>query len=314
MAEHPFPREEVEAAFAEFVRLGAKGRDWPAWAALFTEDALYVEHSLGTFHGRQGVHDWIVPTMAPMGAMTFSIDWTIFEEDRVAFYIWNHLPDPAGGAARYGFPNLSVLVYAGDGRFSCEEDFYNPADAERVVGDWYRAGGRADTPADPTLTAISDHTPDPVAKAFPRPEVERELAAYVERGARAKASGDWGPWAGQFTPDARYWEHHYGRFRGRAEIRSWITGVMQPFPDMDFPVDWSMIDGNRAVLRCQNRLPDPAGGEEDFAFAVGVILHYAGEGQWSYEEDCYNPAEVLPVVERWVAAGGKLPDGLTPAG
>jgi predicted SnoaL-like aldol condensation-catalyzing enzyme len=308
------PRKEVEAAFAEFLHRGAEERDWPAWADVFTDDARYVEHSLGTFDGRAGVREWIVPTMDAFPAMTFSVDWAVVDGDRVAFYIWNHLPDPAGAGARYGFPNLSVLEYAGDGRFSCEEDFYNPADAERVVGDWHRAGGRRSTPPDPGLTGHPDHAPAPVEPAFPREEVERELEAYVERGATAKATGDWGPWAEQFTEDARYYEHHYGRFAGRAEIRSWITGVMQPFPDMDFPVDWWLIDGNRVVLRCRNRLPDPTGGGERYEFAVGVILHYAGGGRWSYEEDCYNPLEVPPVLARWVAAGGALPEGLLPGG
>jgi predicted SnoaL-like aldol condensation-catalyzing enzyme len=304
------PREEIEEAFAEFVRLGAEGRDWPAWAGLFTEDAEYIEHNLGQFHGRDEITAWIVREMTPFPNMTFSIDWHVVEDDRVAFYIWNHLPDPAGGDARYSFPNISLIDYAGEGQWSREEDFYNPADANRVVGDWFRAGGSARTPADESLRMIPDHTPELPVGEHSRDEVEAAFHRYVERGRKAVETGDWETWSRQFVDDARYYEHHYGRFSGREAIRDWIVGVMQPFPDMDFPTEWYGIDGNRVVFVAQNRLPDPTGGDAEYQFPVAVVLHYAGDDRWAYEEDCYNPDEAPQVVTAWLEAGGSLPEGL----
>lgn len=304
-----FPRHEVEEAFATFRRLGAERRDWPAWAALFTDDAHYVEHHLGTFDGNAQIHDWIVSTMEGLPSMTFSIDWWIIEANRVVFSIWNHLPDPAGGGERYSFPNLSAIEYAGGGRWSREEDWYNPADADRVVGAWLRAGGTPETPPDPSLTGLPGWAPDPGSPACSRQEVLAEIARYRERSERAVATGDWDQWAGQFTDDARYLEHHYGRFHGQREIRAWITSVMQPFPEMVFPVEWVAVDGNRVVMLCWNRLPDPAGRDVNHEFGVGVILHYAGGGKWSYEEDVYNPQEAEAAIASWVAAGGTLPGG-----
>src|SRR5579862_6871084 len=98
-----FPRSEVEEAFAEFRKRGIGEFDWPGWADLFTDDARYIEHNLGTFEGRAAIKEWIVSTMAQFSAMSFEIDWWIFGEDRVVFDIWNLLPDPAGGTAHYGF-------------------------------------------------------------------------------------------------------------------------------------------------------------------------------------------------------------------
>jgi ketosteroid isomerase-like protein len=302
-----YPREEVVAAFGEFLRRGVHSCDWPAWADMFTDDATYIEHNLGRFKGRTEIRDWIVPTMADFPAMTLAVDWSIIEGDRVVFYIWNILPDPTGGNVPYRFPNLTVLHYAGDGKFDYEEDFYNPADAQRVVTDWIKAGGRRHTPPDRSLGGIPDYYPTPVTPAFAREEVEQEFAHYVERGRTAVATGDWDQWADQFTDDARYYEHHYGRFSGREEIRAWIKSVMSPFPTMEFPVDFHLIDGNRVVMVCQNRLPDPTGGTRQFDVPTLVILHYAGGGQWSYEEDVYNPDEFGPVIEAWVAAGGTMP-------
>ena len=45
-----------------------------------------------------------------------------------------------------------------------------------------------------------------------RDELEREFEAYKERGRLAGETGDWASWADQFTEDATYVEHHYGRF------------------------------------------------------------------------------------------------------
>ena len=56
-----------------------------------------------------------------------------------------------------------------------------------------------------------------------RDELERAFTAYQERGALAGRTGDWSQWADQFTEDAVYIEHLYGRFEGREAIRGWIT-------------------------------------------------------------------------------------------
>ena len=302
-----FPRDEIEAAWTEFKRRGVGSHDWEGWADLFTDDAVYIEHNLGTFNGRQGIKDFIIPCMAAYGAMSLAIEWSVIEGNRICFFIWNLLPDPAGEGRTFAFPNTTLLDYAGDGKFSFEEDFYNPADATRVFTAWMEAGGRRTTPCDLGLGAPTDWAPQPSSTPHPRDEVEREFHAYVQRGATAFETGDWDTWARQFTPDARYREHHYGAFDGRQEIRDWITGVMQPFPGMDFPVEWYGIDGNRVAMLCQNRLPDPKGGDAVFEFPTNVILHYAGDGQWSYEEDVYNPADGERAIAAWLAAGGRLP-------
>jgi hypothetical protein len=44
-----------------------------------------------------------------------------------------------------------------------------------------------------------------------------------------------------------------------------------------------------------------------------TILEFAGDGQFSYQEDVYNPRDGEEVFGRWLAAGGRLaaaPDAL----
>ena len=79
------------------------------------------------------------------------MEWWVIQDDRVALYIWNNLPDPKGLGKRYGFPNSTILKYAGDGKWSYEEDFYNPVDAERVWSEWFQDGGRPEVSIDRNL-------------------------------------------------------------------------------------------------------------------------------------------------------------------
>ncbi|MCU1367857.1 MAG: hypothetical protein JWN39_3496 [Ilumatobacteraceae bacterium] len=301
-----YERAEVEAAWAEFQKRGVQGEDWPAWSRMFHDDAVYVEHNLGVFNGQAEIENFIVPCMKDYPSMTLWIEWAAIDGDIIAFYIWNNLPDPAGAGKSYQFPNTTFLQYGGDGKFSYEGDYYNPADAERVFTEWLTAGGRKSTPQDKTIKGVEGWSPAVPTPAFPREEVEAEFAKYRERGAIAVRTGDWDQWADQFTDDANYREHHYGYFTSGPEIRAWIKGVMQPFPTMEFPVKWSTIDGNRVNALIPNILPAPEGDDGYYGFDVHTILHYAGNGKWSYEEDLYNPKEAGEVVQKWLAAGGKM--------
>jgi predicted SnoaL-like aldol condensation-catalyzing enzyme len=302
-----FPREEVEAAFEEFKRRGQGSYDWPGWAKVFTDDAHYEEPVYGVFDGQQAIEGFIVPAMEQFAALTIWIEWAIIDGDRVGFYIWNNLPDPTGEGKRWGFPNTTFITYAGDGKWSEELDFYNPPEADKAVGAWMKAGGRLDMAQDRSLQGFEEWNPEPPEPAFPREEVEAEFLKYRERGAHAVATGDWVQWADQFTDDAEYREHHYGYFKGKQAITDWITGVMQPFPTMEFPVKWALIDGNRVSALIPNILPPPAGDDGYYGFDVNTILHYAGNGKWSFEEDVYSVKAAEEAVKRWVAAGGVVP-------
>ena len=103
-------------------------------------------------------------------------------------------------------------------------------------------------------------------------------------------------------------EHHLGTHRGREEIRKGILEVMKPVPMMVFPVEWSMIEGNRVVAYIWQQFPDPKGGDAVYRFGNITVLEYAGDGQWSFQEDLYNPREAEQLMKRWIADGGQLAD------
>ena len=76
-------RAELQAAddrFIEVANQSAAQGQWGPWAEMFTEDAEYVEHHYGTFHGRAEILAWISATMAqwPNNEMTmFPHDWCL---------------------------------------------------------------------------------------------------------------------------------------------------------------------------------------------------------------------------------------------
>ncbi len=138
---------------------------------------------------------------------------------------------------------------------------------------------------------------------YPRNEVEEAYRHFVAVG----DSQDWDAWADLHTEDGVWVEHHLGTIRGREAIRKTIVAAMAAAPPMEFPVAWSVIEGNRVVFYPWQVFPDPTGGGELYRFGCVTILEYAGDGLWSFQEDLYNPREAEEVMKRWIAAGGKLP-------
>jgi hypothetical protein len=136
-----FDRNEVEEAYQHFVEVGDSG-DWSAWADLHSEDGLWVERHLGTFVGREAIREAILKVMVPVPMMVFPVGWHVIEGNRVVYYPWQVMPDPAGGDADYRFGCVTILEYAGEGLFSYQEDLYNPREAEAMMKRWIEAGGR----------------------------------------------------------------------------------------------------------------------------------------------------------------------------
>ncbi|HZN13145.1 MAG TPA: nuclear transport factor 2 family protein [Acidimicrobiales bacterium] len=139
--------------------------------------------------------------------------------------------------------------------------------------------------------------------AFTREEIEAAFQSYEAAARLAGETGDWASWADVFTPDATYWEHLYGRMNGRDEIRSWISKTMSTFPGSEmptFPSDWHVIDeeSGRVVVYIQNRMRDPGDGSVHQAPNVSILV-YAGDNQWSYQEDIYNVDDFSTMIASW---------------
>ena len=139
---------------------------------------------------------------------------------------------------------------------------------------------------------------------FSRQEIEEAFEHYQRVALQCGTSGDWNAWADLFTEDATYVEHLFGNFGGREAIRNWITSTMASPPNDQmkyFPMEWYMIDEEKAWVVCQvwNRMVDPGDGSLHQAYNF-TLLKYAGNNQWSYEEDVYNPKAFQDMVQGWL--------------
>jgi SnoaL-like domain len=139
-----------------------------------------------------------------------------------------------------------------------------------------------------------------------REQLQEAHDHYAAVAAEAARTGDWRPWADLFTEDAEYLEHNFGRFEGREAIYEWISKTMAEWPNSEmksFPHTWCVCDEERGwwVCRIENEFADPGDGEVYREHNI-TVLHYAGDHQWSYEEDAYNPASFETTVKAWLDA------------
>ena len=124
------------------------------------------------------------------------------------------------------------------------------------------------------------------AQTFSRSELASAFETFEATVARAAETRDWDAWVEQYTPDVLYIEHAMGTMRGRDQVRDWIRQTMTTFPGshmVAFPTLWSVIDETtgRVILELDNPMRDP------------------GDGQWSREEDIYNPLRFLRAGLKW---------------
>ncbi len=142
-----FGRDELERAFIHYWSTGAVGEDWDGFADAFTEDAVYVEHVLGTMHGREAIRAWIKPIMEEYCELYTAYEWHVLDpdNDRVVVYMQNRRDHPSGEGT-IDFPGVTILGYAGDGLWSYEEDY------------WSVPGGRSTIAA--YRAALAEHDPE----------------------------------------------------------------------------------------------------------------------------------------------------------
>ena len=166
-----YTRSELEEAFLSWqdtVVECARSHDWAPFLQLFTEDAEYHEANAGVLHGHEQIAGWINFAMAQFPGtefVGFPVHWHVIDEQNAAIVakMGNVMRDPGDGS-RLETTNLLVLRYAGNGKFSAEEDVYDPAVFINQVQDWGQRAIASGTLTEEQATFFAPPaTPEPSA-------------------------------------------------------------------------------------------------------------------------------------------------------
>lgn len=124
-----FSKKEVRQAVEHYLevrrKIEAGQLGWEALADLFTEDATYIDPAWGRFVGREAIARFQRDSMQGLEDWSFPIEWITIDGNRVIIKFWNRLPGRRPDGSYYQAPGIQVLIYAGNGKFSFDEDLLN---------------------------------------------------------------------------------------------------------------------------------------------------------------------------------------------
>jgi len=147
--------EEARATYRRYVATREKVHrgevPWSALAEYFTEDVVFLDPAWGRTEGRTDVIKFLDDSMAGLESWTFPEEWTMVEGDRVVSFWWNRLPGTTSDGRPLQAPGVSILRYAGDGRFDYELDVLNMAEVFEIMkaSEWKPSAGMHAPPEQP---------------------------------------------------------------------------------------------------------------------------------------------------------------------
>ena len=158
---------EARATYARYVeargRVEAGEAPWSSLGEFFTEDAVFIDPAWGRTQGRDALLPFLEESMAGLDDWTFPEAWTMVEGNRIVSFWWNRLPGTRPDGRPIQAPGVSILHYAGDGRFSYELDVLNMAEVMECMADsgWTPSGPMHLPPEQP------DRNPTPADGSVP---------------------------------------------------------------------------------------------------------------------------------------------------
>ncbi len=135
--------DEIRATVDDYVALRAEieagDATWVDLARFFTDDAVYIDPAWGRVEGIDAIREFFVESMRGLEDWRFPMRFTAIQGDEVVT-VWDQvLPGARPDGTPYAQTGVSLLQYAGDGRFCVEEDLLNMA---HVLEDLTASGWR----------------------------------------------------------------------------------------------------------------------------------------------------------------------------
>ena len=128
----PHSREEVQGALERYLAvrdgINAGNGTWRDLAQFFTDDAVFIDPAWGRVEGLENMKDSVFgEAMVGLEEWKFPTEFFMIEGDIVVVKWLQVLPGARADGRPFAQSGYSTLVYAGDGKFSYEEDLLNMA-------------------------------------------------------------------------------------------------------------------------------------------------------------------------------------------
>jgi ketosteroid isomerase-like protein len=126
----PFPREEIDATMQRYVAvreaIDAGEGTWADLAPFFVDDAVFIDPAWGRVEGIEEMKRTVFgDAMVGFEEWKFPIEFYAIEGDSIVVKWKQVLPGRKEDGRPYEQSGVSTIVYAGNGKFSYEEDILN---------------------------------------------------------------------------------------------------------------------------------------------------------------------------------------------
>jgi ketosteroid isomerase-like protein len=115
-------------------RIDAGELPWTALDEFFTEDATFIDPAWGRVEGIDAIREFLAESMAGLEDWDFPEMWTLVEGHRLVTMFRQIMGTNEDGSA-IECPGVSILYYAGDGKFCYELDLMNMAQVNQALRD-----------------------------------------------------------------------------------------------------------------------------------------------------------------------------------
>ena len=134
-----FPKDEIRETYRRYVQtreqVQAGTAGWETLADFFTDDAVFIDPAWGRIDGIAQIREFLRDSMAGLDGWTFPHQWDVVEGNRIVALWMNRLPGTREDGTHYEAPGVSILEYAGDGKFSSETDILNMVHIFELLGE-----------------------------------------------------------------------------------------------------------------------------------------------------------------------------------
>ena len=124
------PRPEIDATLARYQDLrrridAGEEHGWAGVADFFTDDCVYIDPAWGRVEGIAALREFLDESMRGLEDWKFPVEYVAIDGDTVVIKWTQISPGTRDDGSAYAQSGYSTLVYAGDGKFSYEEDLLN---------------------------------------------------------------------------------------------------------------------------------------------------------------------------------------------